>query len=98
MLNPHCLLVIYLDYIKNMLKKSKIKQKWFLEDKKIKTKYINVLKIEYNKQMRYVILNASVYTKQKINLTWPNTCLMLLRHTGVADVKLAKETYCTRWG
>ena len=46
MLNSHYSFVIYLDYIKNMLKKGKRKQKWFLEDKKIKMKYINVLKIE----------------------------------------------------
>ena len=35
-------------------------------------KYINVLKIRQNKQMRQVILNACVYAKQKINFTWPN--------------------------
>ena len=46
--------------------------------------------------MRQVILNACIYVKQKINLTWPNTTLMLLSHIAVEDVKLAKETYCTR--
>ena len=29
---------------------------------------------------------------------YTNTSLMLLRHTGVVDVKLAKETNCTKWG
>ena len=43
-------------------------------------------------------LNARVYAKQKINLTWPNMSLMLLRYIGVAVVELAKETYWTRWG
>ena len=48
--------------------------------------------------MHHVILNVSVYAKQKINLTWLNISLMLLTHYGVADVYLAKETYCTRLG
>ena len=44
MLNSHYLFVIYLDYIKNMLKRE-IKENWFLEDKKnIKIKHINALK------------------------------------------------------
>ena len=29
---------------------------------------------------------------------YTNIFLMLLRHVGVVDVKLAKETHCTRWG
>ena len=43
----------------------------FRIQKKIKIKYIKALKIEQNKQVRLVILNARVYSKQKINLTWP---------------------------
>ena len=48
--------------------------------------------------MCHVILNAHVYAKQKINLTWPTMSLMLLRHIGVVDVKLAKEIYSAIWG
>ena len=33
-------------YKKHVEKEEEIKQKWFLEDKKIKIKYINALKIE----------------------------------------------------
>ena len=47
MLNSHYLFVVYLDYIKIMLKKSKRENKNdFYKIKKIKIKYINVLKIE----------------------------------------------------
>ena len=42
----------------------------FKKTKKVKLKYINVLKIVQNKQMPQVFLNARVYAKQK-NLTWP---------------------------
>ena len=72
MLNSHYLFVIYLDYIENMLKESnEIKQKWFLEDKYIYIYiyikiYINALKIEWNKRMCQVVLNESIYAKQKI--------------------------------
>ena len=34
-------------------------------------KYINALKIEWNKQMCQVFFNVCVYAKEKINLTWP---------------------------
>ena len=31
-----------------------------------------MLKIEQNKQMHQVILNACIYAKQEINLAWPH--------------------------
>ena len=47
MLNSHYLFIIYLDYIKIMLKRVRDKAKViFRRQKKIKIKYINVLKIE----------------------------------------------------
>ena len=46
--------------------------------------------------MHHVTLNVHVFAKQKINLTWLNISLMLLTHSGVADLNLAKEIYCTR--
>ena len=39
----------------------------FRRQKKIKLKYINAPKIEYNKQMCQLILNARVFVKQEIN-------------------------------
>ena len=46
MLNSHYLFIIHLDYIKNIKKELEIKEKLFLEDKKIKIKHIFVPKIE----------------------------------------------------
>ena len=73
MLNSHYLFIIYLDYIKNMLKRVRDKAKViFRRQKKIKIKYINVLKIEWNKQMCQVILSVYIYARQKIILSWSN--------------------------
>ena len=41
----------------------------FRRQNKIKLKYINAPKIEYNKQMCQLILNARVCVKQEINST-----------------------------
>ena len=69
-LNSHYVFIIYLDYIKNMLKREIDKTKTiFRRQKKIKLKYINAPKIEYNKQMCQLILNARVFVKQEINST-----------------------------
>ena len=46
MLNSHYLFAIHLDYIKNIKKELEIKEKLFLEDKKIKIKHTFVPKIE----------------------------------------------------
>ena len=69
-LNSHYVFIIYLDYIKNMLKREIDKTKTiFRRQNKIKLKYINAPKIEYNKQMCQLILNARVCVKQEINST-----------------------------
>ena len=49
----------------------------FKKTKKVKIKYINAVKIE---QMLQIFLNACVYAKQKINLTWPKGVLLNASH------------------
>ena len=56
---------------KNMLKRVRDKTKMIFSRQKYQKKYVNALKIEWNKQICQVTLNACVYAKQKINLTWP---------------------------
>ena len=61
-----------------MWKKTKKQQ----QQQQQQMKYINALKIEWNKQMCQVFFNVCVYTKEKINLTWPylvhDVCLNFL--------------------
>ena len=50
-----------------------------VKDRSIKIKQINELKTKQNRNMYRIYLNARVYAKHKINLTWPKFSAIMER-------------------